>query len=137
MMMTTMILVVMMLLMMVLMMLMMVVVVMMPVYCRNKVGVSDWRGGVFLFRIVCPCYSCTRSVLTSNQPNIELRGVVWRVARNCSWTAPAATNIPDSHTRTCASTLPGGQYYMLGSQVYKVRHYALINATACAFIIVA
>jgi hypothetical protein len=37
--------------------------------------------------------------------------------KNCSWSTPEYTNIPDSHSRTCTSSLPDGRIYMVGAQL--------------------
>jgi hypothetical protein len=41
------------------------------------------------------------------------------VGKHCNWTAPVATNIPDSHSRACTSVLPDGRIYMIGAQIPK------------------
>ena len=37
--------------------------------------------------------------------------------RTCDWSVPEPTNMPDSHTRTCAGTFPDGRRWLLGSQL--------------------
>lgn len=37
--------------------------------------------------------------------------------RLCEWTHPIQTNIPDVHSRTCASMLPSGAVYLVGNQI--------------------
>ena len=42
--------------------------------------------------------------------------------RTCDWTPPVQITVPDSHSRTCASTLPdNGGIYLVGNQIAKGR----------------
>jgi hypothetical protein len=47
------------------------------------------------------------------------RNTVDVLSVDCEWPVPTPTNIPDSHTRTCAGTLPDGRRWLVGSQLPK------------------
>ena len=41
--------------------------------------------------------------------------------RTCQWSTPEIVSIPDSHSRTCSSVLPGGGVYIVGNQIAEGR----------------
>ena len=41
--------------------------------------------------------------------------------RICKWSTPEMISIPDSHSRTCSSVLPGGGIYIVGNQIAEGR----------------
>ena len=45
----------------------------------------------------------------------------------CDWSVPQPTNIPDSHTRTCAAVLPDGRRWLVGAQLPKVSELRAID----------
>lgn len=53
------------------------------------------------------------------------------VGRRCNWTAPVATNIPDSKSRACAAPLPTGQLFLIGAQIPRGRDPVCASQKGC------
>ena len=47
--------------------------------------------------------------------------------RTCRWSTPEFISIPDTHSRTCSSVLPGGGVYIVGNQIAEGRDPVTIS----------
>eukprot|EP00041_Stephanoeca_diplocostata_P037478 m.1420498 g.1420498 ORF g.1420498 m.1420498 type:complete len:164 (+) comp25045_c1_seq36:1692-2183(+) len=52
------------------------------------------------------------------------------VGRNCNWSAPVGTSIPDSHSRACSAPLPDGRIFLVGAQILKGRDPLVLSLSS-------
>jgi hypothetical protein len=78
------------------------------------------RPGTGIYNFALLPDSAVLSSATANSIPGTQNGDGARGGIKCDWTIPQPTNIPDSHTRTCAAVLPDGRRWLVGAQLPKV-----------------